>query len=126
MFNRLASLFSSHVKTPFDGNVVVSIEKEEGKRIFCFLTISDFKLFFNEIPASRRCFYECIPPNHPVKLYIDFEYPIDINPTTDENAAIKTVLVLMQTITDGSILPSFRDKESLIDRILQDVLVLEA
>lgn len=125
IFFRLNSLLLSHKKDPFDDNVIVSIEKEANKREFCFLTIDELKLLFEYVPSHERPLYECIPRGHAIKWYIDFEYSIDKNPTTDEHVALKTVLIIMEAGIDQTKLKN-HDKTSLLDYILRHILILNA
>jgi hypothetical protein len=62
-----------------NSHIVIGIEKDNGSREFCYMTLDELILVYKKSVVLERCLYELILPTNQVKAYIDFEYYIDNN-----------------------------------------------
>jgi len=109
-----------------DNNICIGIEKDNGARQFCYLSIDELTIFYQHSTVLERFLYELIPPENQVKVYIDFEYYIDNNLDIENshigpNSCLK-ILHCLLTCQTNSIFTTSKQ----IDLTLQEFLVLEA
>ena len=109
-----------------DNNICIGIEKDNGARQFCYLSIDELTIFYQHSTVLERFLYELIPPASQVKIYIDFEYYVDNNldiqnSHTGLSSCLKILHCLLTCQTDSISTPNNQ-----IDLALREFLVLEA
>lgn len=107
-------------------HICLSIEKNNGSRDFCYLTMEELTTLYQYCPVIERSLYELICPTNSVKAYIDFEYYTENNlDIQDHRVGPKCCLKILHYLLN------FPDnttcqKENYLDIVLQQFLVLEA
>jgi hypothetical protein len=125
IFYRLHDLLDERRKKARLGQMLISIEKEHGKREFCEIDYPDLERLYDQVPRCERSLYEIIPENHRVKAYIDFEYQIDNNRLVDQTKAIDSCLKVLYTVLNHqSQNHSYTDVS--LQQVLEQFLVLQA
>jgi hypothetical protein len=125
IYSRLHVLLDQRQKKERLGQVLISIEKDHGRREFCEMVYSDLDLLYDQVPESERSLYEIIPENQRVKAYIDFEYPIDNNCLVDQTRAIDSFLKVLYTVLNRQSQDQLYTDVSM-QQVLEQFLVLHA
>jgi len=106
--------------------ICIGIEKDNHSRIFCYLTLNELIKLSENCSLTERSFDEVISPNMRVKVYIDFEYYIDVN-TDIQNSftGISTCLKILHLLFNSNKNPGHENRKE-IATTLRNILVLEA
>jgi hypothetical protein len=102
LYYRLQDLFDSMSNSVNKNEVLISIEKLDGKREYCALPLSDLELLYAKCPRESRSFYECIKETTLIKTYIDFEYTIQNNESVNYQKAIDSCLKVLYLCLNAS------------------------
>lgn len=106
--------------------ISIAIEKIDGSRQFCYLTLDEFISIYHQCPLNERSIYELIFPTNTVKTYIDFEYYIDQNLDIQDHhiGMICCLKIFYYILNFSNNIPS--ENWNFIHTILNQFLVLEA
>lgn len=106
--------------------ICISAEKENGSRIFCYVTFDELIILYQCCPLTERFLYELINETKQVKSYIDFEYYINnnndiTNPYIGPNTCLKILYSLFKEQNDTN-----NETDNFIHLALKQFLVLDA
>lgn len=107
--------------------IIISIEKNNKSRQFCFISLKQLNQLFIYCPISERALYESIPSNKQVKAYIDFEYYTDVNrDIQDHYIGIRSSVRLLYSLLNYSNNNIHVTENNNDELFLKQFLILEA
>jgi hypothetical protein len=104
----------------------ISIEKDNTSREFCYFTLEELIILYQQCPAFERSLYEILIPTNQVKVYVDFEYYTDNN-VDIKNAHIGPIcfLKILYHLFNSEQTVNFKTT-NYFDLVMQQFLVLDA
>lgn len=111
-----------------NNGICLSMEKNNKSRLYCCLAMDQLVELFLCCPLPERTLYESIPPNKPVKAYIDFEYYRDNNIDIKDHytGPMCSLKILYYLLNNHETNTNITESENLSKNVLNQFLVLEA